>query len=46
MDWLAGNVIGEIPPAEEFKTEAQPMISLQGVKTEEKACEDPGACGP
>ncbi len=35
MDWLAGNVIGSIPPIELFKKEAQPMIRLQGVKTED-----------
>lgn len=47
MDWLAGNVIGSIPPIELFKKEAQPMIRLQGVKTEEKTmggreCENSG----
>ena len=33
MNWLANNIIGEIPPAEAFKEEAQPLIRLQGVKT-------------
>ena len=36
MDWLAGNVEGEIPPTEQFKESAQPMIRLQGVHLEEK----------
>lgn len=34
MDWLAGNVIGEIPDAERFAEDAQAMIRLQGVKAE------------
>lgn len=51
MDWLAGNVIGCIPPLELFKKEAQPMIRLQGVKAEEKTTEEQerentGACRP
>lgn len=33
MNWLANNIIGEIPPAEAFKEEAQALIRLQGVKT-------------
>ena len=33
MDWLAGNIIGEIPPIEAFKPEAQALIRLQGVKS-------------
>lgn len=32
MDWLCDNVIGEIPPAELFKEEAQAMIRVNGVK--------------
>lgn len=39
MDWLAGNVIGQIPPVEQFKRSAQPMIRLQGVRLEEKNTE-------
>ncbi len=39
MDWLTSNVIGAIPPITEFKLEAQPMIRLQGVRTEEKEAE-------
>lgn len=42
MDWLASNVIGCIPPLELFKKDAQPMIRLQGVKTEEKTTEEQG----
>ena len=47
MNWLANNIIGEIPPAEAFKEEAQPLIRLQGVKattenmpTQEETTED------
>ncbi|MDD3252012.1 MAG: BMP family ABC transporter substrate-binding protein [Lachnospiraceae bacterium] len=40
MDWLAGNVIGEIPEAELFAQDAQAMIRQQGVKTEEKKTEE------
>lgn len=32
MDWLADNVIGELPDAAEFTPEAQALIGLQGVK--------------
>ena len=39
MDWLAGNVIGCLPPIELFKKDAQPMIRLQGVKAEDKIAE-------
>ena len=51
MDWLAGNVIGVLPPIELFKKEAQPMIRLQGVKaedkmTEEQDCENSGTGRP
>ena len=34
MNWLANNIIGEIPPVEAFKPEAQALIRLQGVKSE------------
>lgn len=34
MNWLANNIIGEIPPIEAFKEEAQALIRLQGVKAE------------
>lgn len=34
MNWLANNIIGEIPPVEAFKPEAQSLIRLQGVKSE------------
>ena len=33
MNWLANNIIGEIPPLEAFKQEAQALIRLQGVKS-------------
>lgn len=33
MNWLANNIIGEIPPLEAFKPEAQALIRLQGVKS-------------
>jgi len=31
MDWLADNVHGHIPGIEDLKTEARPVVSLQGV---------------
>lgn len=34
MNWLAGNVIGEIPDAELFAEDVQALIRMQGVKTE------------
>ena len=34
MSWLAGNIVGEIPPLEAFKPEAQALIRLQGVKSQ------------
>ncbi len=34
MNWLANNIVGEIPPLEAFKQEAQPLIRLQGVKSD------------
>lgn len=33
MNWLANNIVGEIPPIEAFKQEAQTLIRLQGVKS-------------
>lgn len=33
MNWLANNIVGEIPPVEAFKPEAQALIRLQGVKS-------------
>lgn len=33
MNWLANNIIGEIPPIESFKPEAHTLIRLQGVKS-------------
>ena len=31
MDWLADNVIGSIPAAEDMKPEALPFVELQGI---------------
>lgn len=35
MDWLAENVIGQIPEFEELTEEAQALVQLQGVKIDE-----------
>ncbi len=35
MDWLAENVIGEIPAFEELTDEAQALVRLQGVRVDE-----------
>ena len=35
MDWLAENVVGEIPKFEELIQEAQTLVRLQGVKVDE-----------
>lgn len=35
MDWLAENVVGEIPGFEELIQEAQTLVRLQGVKVDE-----------
>lgn len=35
MDWLAENVIGEIPELEELTEEAQALVQLQGIKIDE-----------
>ena len=35
MDWLAENVIGEIPSKEELNEQATPVINQQGVKKKE-----------
>lgn len=43
MDWLAANVVGTIPPAEQFKEDAQAMIRMQGVRAEEKNTEGASA---
>lgn len=34
MDWLAENVIGDIPVPEQLKDQAKPVISEQGIKKE------------
>ena len=38
MNWLAENVIGCIPEAEELTDEAQALLKLQGVRVDENAC--------
>lgn len=40
MDWLAENVIGEIPEFEELTEEAQMLVQLQGIKIDETANTD------
>lgn len=35
MDWLAENVVGVIPPKEELKEQAEPVMKQQGVKKKE-----------
>lgn len=35
MDWLAENIIGDIPNTEELKEQAEPVIKQQGVKKKE-----------
>ena len=35
MDWLAENVIGSIPKADELKENAEPVMKQQGVTTKE-----------
>ena len=36
MNWLLNNIIGEIPPIEAFKQDAQSLVRLQGVKSMNK----------
>ena len=36
MDWLAENVVGEIPPARELTGEAQALVSLLGIRPEDR----------
>ena len=36
MNWLLNNIIGEIPPIEAFKKDAQSLLRLQGVKSMNK----------
>ena len=40
MGWLCDNVVGQIPATELFKPEAQAMIRMNGVKTEERGTEE------
>ncbi len=40
MGWLCDNVVGQIPPVELFKPEAQAMIRMNGVKMEETGTEE------
>lgn len=35
MDWLAENIVGDIPKKEELKEQAEPVIKQQGVKKKE-----------
>ncbi len=35
MDWLADNVVGNIPAKEELKEQAEPLVKQQGVKKKE-----------
>lgn len=49
MNWLAENVVGQIPEIDSFTPAAQELLRLQGVKieetvTEEKKREDSGTC--
>lgn len=49
MNWLAENVVGQIPEIDSFTPAAQELVRLQGVKieetvTEEKKREDSGTC--
>ena len=39
MDWLVDNVTGKIPEFEELTEEAQPLVSLQGIKADEGSSE-------
>ncbi|MBP5294396.1 MAG: hypothetical protein J6Y95_01600, partial [Lachnospiraceae bacterium] len=32
MGWLLDNIVGSIPPAEEFKPEARLLLEAQGVR--------------
>ena len=34
MNWLLNNIIGEIPPLEHFKPDSQPLLRLQGGKSD------------
>ena len=36
MNWLLNNIVGEIPPMEEFRKDAQSLVRLQGVKSSSK----------
>ena len=36
MDWLAENVVGEIPEFKDLTEEAQALVRLQGVKVDER----------
>ena len=37
IDWLADNVIGEIPSVDELCPEAQSIVLLEGVRKKEEA---------
>lgn len=36
MDWLAENVVGEIPPASQLTGDAQALVSLLGIRREDR----------
>lgn len=40
MDWLAENVVGEIPPACQLTGEAQALVALQGIRREDREGEE------
>ncbi len=40
MDWLADNVVGQIPEFEELTEEAQTLVQLQGIKIDENKTEN------
>lgn len=39
MDWLAENVVGELPPASSLTAEAQALVRLQGARKEDREAE-------
>ena len=41
MNWLADNVVGEIPDLDELSEKAKPIVEMRGVHKEEKDDEDP-----
>ncbi|MCM1101945.1 MAG: BMP family ABC transporter substrate-binding protein [Clostridium sp.] len=41
MDWLADNVVGQIPEFDELTEEARVLLQLQGIKTDESKTDEP-----